>query len=217
MRAIGFTRRLAAAAAILALLAGTAADACTGFELIATDGTVVHARTMGFAIDIQSQIMMVPRGYQRTGTTPDGAPGLTSTAKCASVGLNRLGLNIRVDGVHEKGLAVGLFNFPGRVEFMDYKPEDASRSMAICEVGSWLLENFATVEEARTAVQGLVIPPVEIGSLGFAPEAHFVIRDTTGKSIVVEVLDGKVTIFDAPLGVHQLAAHQLAAHQLAAL
>ena len=201
MRALGFTRRLAAAASIFALLAGTAAEACTGIELIATDGTVVHARTMEFAIDIKSQIMMVPRGYQRTGTTPDGKPGLTSTAKYASIGMNGLGLNILVDGVNEKGLAVGLFYFPGSAGFMDYRPEDASKSMAIWEVGSWLLENFATVDEAKAAVQGIVVPSVVFGEWGFAPEVHFVVRDTTGKSIVVEVLDGKITIFDAPLGV----------------
>ena len=33
---------------------------------------------------------------------------------------------------------------------------------------------------------------------GFAPEVHFVVRDTTGTSIVIEVLDGKIKVFDAP-------------------
>jgi choloylglycine hydrolase len=52
------------------------AQACTGIRLTAADGTVVHARTMEFAIDIHSDAMMVPRGYARIGTTPDGKEGL---------------------------------------------------------------------------------------------------------------------------------------------
>ena len=43
-------------------------QACTGITLIAEDGSVVHARTMEFAIDIYSDVMMIPRGYARTGT-----------------------------------------------------------------------------------------------------------------------------------------------------
>ncbi len=75
------------------LLSGVAqsVQACTGIRLTAADGTVVHARTMEFAIDIKSDVMMVPRGYARTGTTPDGKEGLKWKAKYASVGLNGVG------------------------------------------------------------------------------------------------------------------------------
>jgi choloylglycine hydrolase len=45
-------------------------QACTGIRLAAADGTVVYARTMEFAIDFHSDLMMVPRGYTRTGTIP---------------------------------------------------------------------------------------------------------------------------------------------------
>ena len=73
------------------LLVGSAvlpAQACTGITLTAEDGAVVHARTMEFAIDIHSDVMMVPRGYARTGTTPDGKDGMKWKAKYASVGLD---------------------------------------------------------------------------------------------------------------------------------
>jgi choloylglycine hydrolase len=61
---------------------------------------------------------------------PDGQPGLTSTAQYASVGMNRLGRNILMDGVHEKGLAAGLFDFPGSAGYMGYTAEDAPRTVA---------------------------------------------------------------------------------------
>src|SRR5438477_10720333 len=44
-------KTLITAAFVCSLLAPTA-HACTGIRLIAEDGTVVHARTMEFAIDI---------------------------------------------------------------------------------------------------------------------------------------------------------------------
>src|ERR1700730_12186656 len=47
------------------------AQACTGIRLIAADGTVVYARTLEFGIDLKSDAILVPRGYSRTGTTPD--------------------------------------------------------------------------------------------------------------------------------------------------
>src|SRR5438034_9234254 len=78
------------AAAFCSLLAPTV-QACTGIRLIAEDGTVVHARTMEFAIDIHSDVMMIPRGFARTGTTPDGKEGLKWKAKYASVGANGCG------------------------------------------------------------------------------------------------------------------------------
>src|SRR6266480_337697 len=70
---------------------GNAAHACTGIRLTAQDGTVVHARTMEFAIDIHSDVIMVPRGYERVGTTPEGKEGLRWKAKYASIGANGVG------------------------------------------------------------------------------------------------------------------------------
>src|SRR5260370_40441328 len=79
--------------------------ACTGIRLIAQDGTVVHARTLEFAIDLQSDIIMLPRGYARTGTTPDGKEGPRGKAKHARVGAHGVGLPVVVDRLNEQGLA----------------------------------------------------------------------------------------------------------------
>src|SRR5437667_12764 len=132
-------RVLIAAAAIWSLLAPTV-QACTGIRLIAEDGTVIHARTMEFAIDIHSDVMMVPRGFARTGTTPDGKEGLKWKAKYASVGLNGVGLPVLFDGLNERGLAAGTFYFPTSAGYMPYTPADADKPIAQCEVGSWIRE-----------------------------------------------------------------------------
>jgi len=118
------------ASAILASSAVQSTQACTGIRLIADDGTVVHARTMEFAIDIHSDVMMFPRGYARTGTTPDGKEGLKWKAKYASVGLNGVGQPVLFDGLNEKGLAAGTFYFPTSAGYMPYTPADAGKAIA---------------------------------------------------------------------------------------
>lgn len=201
MAIVSLPRRLATGTAIATLATAPLADACTGILLVAQDGTAVHARTLEFGIDLKSQIMMIPRGYKRTGTTPDGTPGLVSVAKYASLGMNAFDLDVMFDGLNEKGLAIGLFYFPGSAGYMDYTKAEADKTIAPWEMGSWMLENFATVDEARDGLKGLVVPAVVFAAMGMAPEVHFVVRDATGSSIVVEVVGGEIKVHDAPLGV----------------
>ncbi len=193
-------KTLSAAAAICSLLAPTV-QACTGIRLIAEDGTVIHARTMEFAIDIHSDVMMVPRGFARTRTTPDGKEGLKWKAKYASIGANGVGLPVLFDGLNEKGLAAGTFYFPTFAGYMPYTAADAGKTIAQWEVGSWILENFASVEEVKANIGNIVVPAVVFGGWGFAPEAHYIVHDASGKSIVIEYVGGKLNVHDNPLGV----------------
>src|SRR5437773_9894103 len=188
------------AAAVCSLLA-PAAQACTGIRLIAEDGTVVHARTMEFAIDIHSDVIMVPRGYARTGTTPDGKEGLKWKANYASIGANGVGLPVLFDGLNEKGLAAVTFYIPTSAGYMPYVAADAGKTIAQWEVGSYILENFATVDEVKANIGNIVVPAVVFAGWGFAPEAHYVVHDATGQSIVIEYVGGKLNVHDNPLGV----------------
>ncbi|TAJ39710.1 MAG: choloylglycine hydrolase family protein [Reyranella sp.] len=197
-------KRLSAAAGIVSLLFPTfapAAEACTGIFLKATDGSVVHARTLEFALDLDSEVIVVPRGFARRGDTPDGKAGLEWTTKYASVGANGAGLPYIFDGLNEKGLAVGLFYFPGTAGYMPYTAADAAKTMAPWQIGSWLLETAASVDEARAAVAKIVLPAVVLKAWGFAPPVHYIVHDASGKSIVIEYVGGKLTVSDNPLGV----------------
>jgi len=90
----------------------TAADACTGITLTAKDGSVVHARTLEFEVDMGSNVIVVPRGYVRQGSTPEGKNGKKWISKYASIGANGAGVPWIFDGFNEKGLAMGLFYHP---------------------------------------------------------------------------------------------------------
>jgi choloylglycine hydrolase len=181
---------------------------CTGIRLKASDGTVVHARTLEFAVDILSDLIVVPKGYKRVGSTPvigkeHPLPGKKWTSKYASVGMSGLGLPVIFDGLNEEGLAIGLFFFPGFAEYMPYSPSQAENTIAPWEIGSWILENFKTVEQVKHEITKIVVPNVIYAKFDpdSPPPVHFVVHDASGKSIVIEYVGGNLNVHDNPLGV----------------
>jgi len=188
-------------AAALCALCDNSAQACTGIRLVAGDGSVIHARTMEFAIDIHSEIMMSPRDFARTGATPDGKEGLKWKSRYASIGANGLDLPVLVDGFNEKGLAAGMFYFSGAAGYMPYTAADADKTIASYQLVSWILDNCASVEDVKTGVPNLVVPAVVLDAWKIVLEVHYVVHDSTGKSLVIEYVGGKLNVHDDPLGV----------------
>jgi len=201
MTARSFAKTFAAFLAAGALFAATGAQACTGIRLTAADGTVVPARTLEFAVDLESNVLVSPRGYERVGITPDGHDGLKWKAKYASVGANGVGLPIVIDGVNEAGLAAGLFYFPTSAGYMAYAPSDAGKTIAPWQLGSWVLDNFGNVAEVKANIGSIVVAPTVLKQWGFTPPVHMIVHDASGKSIVVEYVGGKLNVYDNPLGI----------------
>jgi choloylglycine hydrolase len=57
------------------------------------------------------------------------------------------------------------------------------------------------VDEVREGMNKVRVVPVVEESLGIVMEAHFMVTDPTGKSIVIEFTKGEMMIYDNPLGV----------------
>ena len=176
------------------------ASACTGISLSATDGTVVYARTLEFATNLESDAIVVPRGYERAGATPDGKDGLKWTVKYAAVGANGMGQPYLFDGLNEKGLSGGLFYFPGTAVYPPYDAAQANRTLAAWQLNSWILENFATVEEVKANLDKIVVPSEVFKPMGIVLPVHFVVHDASGKCIVIEPTGGRLKVYDNPLG-----------------
>ena len=192
---------LLTAAGLVCLGSVNAARACTGIQLTASDGTVIHARTLEFGVDLESNVLFVPRGYARVGATPEGDNGLRWTTKYASVGPNGVGVPYLFDGLNEKGLAVGTFYFPNSPDYPPYEKSKADKTLASWEVNSWILENFATVDEVKAAVDSIVVPAVVFKAWNYALPLHYIVHDASGQCIVIEPCDGRLKVFDNPLGV----------------
>lgn len=116
------------------------------------------------------------------------------------IGANALGFHVIVDGINEKGLFFSALYFPGYAEYVDVTPENDSRAMAPYELGNWVLGNCATIEEVRVQIGNIVLAKTVVDALGGPPPLHFIVRDPSGKSLVIEPLEGTLKVYDNPVG-----------------
>jgi len=136
------------------------ASACTGITIKPKDGSVIFARTLEYAVDIRSEVIVVPRGRDHVGSTPGGRPGRHWRTRYASVGMNACGRPVFVDGLNERGLHVGVFYFPGYARYQAITAADEFRAVAPHELAGLLLGTCADVGEAVEAGRsGLLIRP----------------------------------------------------------
>lgn len=206
MKSIALISRVLRPFAVTALLVSTIlqpADACTSLALVAEDGALVYGRTMEWgSFDLQSRIVITPRGTAFTGTTPDGKPGLKWTGKLGFVGLDMVGQDYIGDGMNEKGLVVGVLYFPGFAQFQAYDPARASKALSSMQLAAWMLSQFSNVEEVRAALPQVTAVAIPIPELHNQPAPmHFAVMDASGKAIVVEYTKEGLKIFDNPLHV----------------
>ncbi len=200
-----FTRRMKSVALGLALgiLAQSGAMACTGIQIKTKDGTPVSGRTLEFGIHFETSIIVVPRGHEFVGQTTLG-PGKKWKTKYASVGTIIADNEVILDGINEKGLSVGSFYFPGFAGYSVTTEKNRSISLSPSDITQWIVSQFATVDEVRAAIENGEVAISPVLTPGFPPEVqpfHYVVYDKTGKSLVIEPIDGKLKLYDNPLGV----------------
>ncbi len=176
------------------------ANACTDFRLNAKDGAVVVGRTMEWGVDLKSEITKHPRGETVESQAPGGKPGLKWTSKYGYLGLNSQGMDLSLDGMNEKGFTIGLLWLPGST-YEEISAGQEGRAISLLNFGSWLLGNFANVEEAKAAAKNIKVWAPSLADWGGAPTVHVAMHDATGQSAVVEFTDGSMRVFDNPNGV----------------
>ncbi|MFO0917633.1 MAG: choloylglycine hydrolase family protein [Planctomycetaceae bacterium] len=176
-------------------------SACTGITIKPKDGSVVFARTLEFAADLKSNVIVVPRGRESVGTAPGNQPGLRWKNKYAAVGANAFGLPVIIDGLNDQGLHVGLFYFPGFAKYQQVTAQDSGKALAPWELGSYLLGTCRDINEATAAAKGVLVGEVVQPDMGIVPPAHYIVTDAGGNSVVLEYVEGKLLIHANPFGV----------------
>jgi len=190
------------AAAVVALGISTA-DACTGCQIKTKDGAAINGRTVEFGVLIDTSIAFVPRGHKFVGSTTLG-PGKTWTSKYASVGMIIADNEVIVDGMNEKGLVCANFYFPGFAKYSVTTKENQAISMSSTDIVQWILSMFDNVDDVKKALLNNEVAISPVLTPGFPPQVqpfHFIVYDKTGKSIVFEPIDGKLKVYDNPIGV----------------
>ena len=196
-------KTLVTTAVALAMCLAPIAQACTGIMLQAADGTYIRARTMEWgAFDIDASITIVPPGYEMSAAMPDGSAGATWTNKYGFVGATgpwqvagRQTALMRPGFRAAFSICLGLRSFQSSIR-------QCGKSLLVrVMLISYFLGNFATVAEVREAMGDIRIVAVSEPSIGMAPPVHYFVADPSGDRIVIEVVDQKLTLHDAPLGV----------------
>lgn len=175
------------------------ADACTGITLKSKDGSTVLARTIEWGgSDLNSRYVIVPRGYTQSSYIPGGTKGgMAFTSRYGFVGLAVEQEEFVAEGINEEGLAAGLFYFPRYGQYEDYNEADKASSIADLQLVSWILGNFKTVDEAVAGLKDVHVVAIDPR----ASTVHWRIADTTGRQVVIEIVDKKVNVYENKLGV----------------
>jgi choloylglycine hydrolase len=201
---------LGAVASFLAASASTESLGCTDFRIKATDGTVIIGRTMDFEVPVLSLVRIFPRGERWTSDAPGMRKGIGWTSKYGYAAIDmggRLvdpldtGENLS-DGLNEAGLSFGWLSMP---DFTMYQDEAAARepekAIAHLDLCPWVLGNFATVDEVRSAFAGVHVWGKPIGPMKLLLPLHASVHDASGQSIVLEFTKEGPKVYDNLPGV----------------
>jgi choloylglycine hydrolase len=188
--------------AVILAVCVTNSYACMSFRVTAKDGNIMIGRTMEFGVDSGWKIAVVPRNMQFTSPAPGDKKGLTWKSKYGYVAVVGWGMDDMVsDGLNEAGLSFGGLWYEPGLKYQEVGPGEENRALAATMSGAWILGNFATIDELKQAVAEIKIFGYVVPALHMAPPAHGIIYDAGGKCLVMEFGDGKVNLYDNPLGI----------------
>jgi len=181
-----------AAVAAFCLLIGDDAGlrACTRVVYLGANGDVITARSMDWSEDITTNLWIFPRGMHRSGEV--GPHSVEWTSKYGSVIASGYDIST-TDGMNEKGLVA---NALWLVESVYPEHESGKPALAISVWAQYVLDNFATVDEAVEALEKepFVVVTANVPGQDRLATLHFSISDASGDSAIVEYLNGKQVI-----------------------
>ena|SRR3990167_3090805 len=179
------------------LLSSQYSHACTDIKVTAKDGTRIIARTMEFALQLNSDIVSMPRNTAFAPTAPDGKPAMAWKSKYGYVFLDGLKQTYVVDGMNEQGLAFEYLYLPGDTQYQSVPAGKNSQAIPYINFGDWVLGNFQTVAEVKQALAGIYVFEQTLPATGSVIfPLHAAIHDATGNSIVVEFIKGQMEVHD---------------------
>lgn len=164
---------------------------CTRVVYSGKNGMVATGRSMDWKTEMRSNLWAFPKGMERNGET--GTNSLKWTSKYGSVITSAFEI-ASTDGMNEKGLVANLLWLPEA----EYPVRDQSKpGLAITAWVQYMLDNFATVDEAVTAIDENTFQVVS----DMMPDGsrlatlHLSVSDATGDCAIFEYIGGKLTVY----------------------
>lgn len=168
--------------------------ACTDFRLTAKDGTVLITRSMEFGSDLKSHLRTSTRG-RAFNTMVNNKPGLNWKATYGYLYLDGVGQDVAIDGMNEAGLSFEALYLPGLAQYQTVSAGKENTALPYMNLGDWILSNFKTVDEVKSALPHINVVTQTIPGMGdMVFPLHFSIYEPSVKGIVIEYIQGNLTI-----------------------
>lgn len=173
-------------------------SACTGITLHSADGACILARTIEWGgSDLNSQYVVVPRGYVQQSYTPEGVNGMEFKAVYGYVGFAVEQKEFVAEGLNEAGLSAGLFYFPSYGKYSDYDTLSLDECIADLQLVPMILGSCKNIDEVIEKVRSVVVVAIDPR----ASTVHWRFADTSGRQVVLEITDGQARFYENRLGV----------------
>lgn len=152
-------------------------------------------RTLDYEFSYGEEITVMPRNFPlsfRHGGGTDRHYAIIGMAHVAD------GYPMFYDAVNEKGLGMAGLNFAASAHYSE--PEDGKQNVAQFEFIPWVLSQFASLGQARSAIEKINLVGTTYDSRYPAAKMHWIIADKSG-AITVEPTEGGLKIYDNAPGV----------------
>ncbi|MBB2992236.1 choloylglycine hydrolase [Mycolicibacterium iranicum] len=163
---------------------------CTRVVYLGTGERIVTGRSMDWKVEIGTNLWALPRGVSRTGQA--GPDSVQWTSRYGSVVATGYDIST-TDGVNEAGLAANLL----WLAESEYPANTGDRpALAISLWAQYVLDNFATVDEAVAALTAtpLRVVTAEVPGQERMATVHLALSDASGDSAIVEYIAGEQVI-----------------------
>lgn len=176
--------------------------ACTGISITTKDNKYIQARSIEWGeFPLGSKLIFSPRGQDFQSLTPKGKTGIKWRAKYGFVGISVASDGFIGEGINEAGLNAGLFYFSHYGSLAPYDSKDDMISISDMELTKYILSNFSSVDEVIEAFKHIKVVPFMLEDGKAPPTAHWRVNDCKGKKIVIEIMKGKIHIYENTVGV----------------
>lgn len=166
-----------------------ASYACTRALFVGSENTVLTGRTMDWEEDMATDIWLFPRGIAHNGEP--GSDSIKWVSKYGSVVSSVYNL-ASADGMNEKGLVMNML-YLAESDYGSQKPGHPGMTIGLW--GQYVLDNFATVDEAVKSLSAnaphLIAPTLPNGAKA---QVHLSLSDPSGDSAIIEYVDGEQVI-----------------------
>lgn len=167
-------------------------EACTRVVYQGPNKTIITARSMDWKEDIPANLWVLPRGIERNGLV--GKNSVKWKSKYGSLVTSSWDI-ASSDGMNEKGLVANML-WLAESQYPDFDIKSNKKGLAISLWLQYVLDNFATVEEAVRELEKelFIVVSSDIPGTDRFTTLHLSVSDTTGDNAIFEYIGGKLVI-----------------------